>query len=131
MTTMRFAPLLFLVAGCAATGAGDTETREARELGRELAGRRAGAAERCVPAQTGRAMQIVDSQTVVYREGRAIWVSRLDAPCPGLRPNNILVVEASGSQYCRGDLVRGLERHGGTVGPACRLRDFTPYRAAP
>jgi hypothetical protein len=76
-------------------------------------------------------MQIVDSRTIVYRERGAVWVNRLDAPCPGLRPNNILVVEAGGSQYCRGDLVRGLERHGGTPGPACRLRDFTPYRAAP
>ena len=124
---MRILLLLMLAAGCAASGT-QSESRDQRALARELADRSAGEAERCIPARQNEALTIVDSRTLVLRSGGTVWVNRLDDDCPGLRPMNTLVVEAHGSQYCRGDRIRGLEPGSSIPGAICVLRDFTPYR---
>jgi hypothetical protein len=124
---MRLLPLLILLGGCAASGT-QSESREQRDLTEELAGRTAGRPERCIPANQGQALRIVDRRTLVYRQGSTIWVNRLDAPCSGLRPLSTLIVDVHGSQYCSGDRVRGLEPGSGIAGPSCPLRDFVPYR---
>lgn len=126
---MRLLPLTILLAGCAATTA-DTETREQRAHAAELAGRTAGEARACVPMRQGEALQIVDRRTLTYGYGRTVWVNRLDSDCGSLRPMNTLIVEAQGSQYCRGDRVRGLEPGTTIPGPVCILRDFVPYTRA-
>lgn len=123
---MRLLPLIALLGACAASGTHPGD-REQRALTEELAGRTAGEADRCIPIRQGTGLQIVDRRTIVYRDGRTIWVNRLDSDCPGLDPMNTLLVEAHGSQYCRGDRVRGLEPHGSIPGPLCVLRDFVPY----
>jgi hypothetical protein len=126
---MRLLPILILVTGCAtATATADGDTREQRELSAELQGRTAGKPQSCVPSQQGRSLQIVDRRTLVYRDRNAVYVNRLDADCPGLRPLNTLVIEAHGSETCRGDRVRGVEPGSSIPGPFCVLRDFVPYR---
>jgi hypothetical protein len=126
---MRLLPMLMLVAGCAATTA-DGDSRENRELAAELAELTPGTPQACVPTRPGRSMQIIDRRTIVYRDFNTVYVNRLDADCPGLRPHNTLVVEVHGSQYCRGDRVRAIEPGSTIPGPLCVLRDFTPYRRA-
>src|SRR5918996_834613 len=71
----------------------------------ELAGRIAGAPQRCVTFQTGEALQIAGPQTLTYRAGRTIWVNSVPQ-CSTLRHTDILVLEPVGTQYCRGDFVR-------------------------
>ena len=126
---MRLLPLLLVTAGCAATGT-DAPSRDQQALARELEGRNAGAAQACVPVRQAQSLQIVDRQTIAYRDFDTVWVNRLDAPCPGMRPMSTLVVEAHGSQYCRGDRVRAVETQSSIPGPYCVLRDFVPYRRA-
>jgi hypothetical protein len=46
-----------------------------------------------------------------------------------MEPLDTLAVERHGSQYCRGDQVRGLESGRSILGPICILGPFTPYRA--
>ena len=41
---------------------------------------------------------------------------------------SVLVTEPTGSQYCRGDIVRTFDRSSRIPGPACILGDFVPYR---
>lgn len=120
-------PLIAAAAGCAASGT-QSESRDQRALARELADRTAGEAKRCIPARQNEALTIVDARTIVLRSGPTVWVNRLDDDCPGLRPMNTLLVEAHGSQYCRGDRVRGIEPGSPIPGAVCVLRDFTPYR---
>lgn len=123
---MRPALLLLLAAaGCATASSSWHE-----ELDEELAGRVAGAAERCVSAGAGRSLTIAGPDAVVIRDVGTIWVSRLDRDCPGFGPLATLVVETHGSQYCDGDRVRALEPGLTIPGPYCRLRGFTPYRRA-
>jgi hypothetical protein len=125
---MRALILLIALSGCAATGADSAGSQDA--LGRELAGLAAGDPANCVSSSgTGGSLQVVDSQTLVYRSGRTTWVNRLASTCPGMRPLDTLIVEANGSQYCRGDRIRSVSPGQSIPGPVCVLGDFTPYRA--
>jgi hypothetical protein len=124
---MRLLPLLLILAACAAPRA-DGPTREQEELSRELAGREAGAAQNCISATQSSSLNIVDNSTLSYRQGDTIWVNRLAAPCPGMRPLDTLVVELHGSEYCRNDRIRPLQTGSRIPGPTCFLGDFVPYR---
>jgi hypothetical protein len=42
--------------------------------------------------------------------------------------NDILVTYPIGSQYCRGDITRTIDRISRMPGPGCVLGDFVPYR---
>jgi hypothetical protein len=130
-TAMRPSPLLLvplLLAGCAAPRA-EGPTRDQQWLSRELAGRVAGPPQTCVPAESNSAaLTIVDDRTLAYQRGRTLWVNNLEAPCPGLRPFETLIVEVHGSQYCRNDRFRSVEPGLTIPGPYCLLGDFTPYR---
>jgi hypothetical protein len=125
---MRLLPLLLILAGCAATGS-EGPSRDQEALSRELADRVAGESVSCIsPPSSSAALTIVDGRTLVYREGRTLWVNRLRDECPGLRPLDTLIVEVHGSQYCRHDRFRSLQSGSSIPGPTCRLGDFTPYR---
>ena len=95
---------------------------------RELAGRIAGPARSCVSAIQSQGLRSVDSQTVAYELGRTLWVNRLEQACPAISPHNGISVELHGSQYCRGDRIRGFEPGAIIPGPSCTLRDWVPYR---
>jgi hypothetical protein len=123
---MRHSLLLLIpLAGCAAASSpSDGEDR----LARELAGRVAGEPQRCISLMPHQGLTIEDRQTLVHRGGNVIWVNRLEHECPGFGPMNTLVIEAHGSQYCRGDRVRAIEPGSSIPGPVCPLADFVPYR---
>jgi hypothetical protein len=46
------------------------------------------------------------------------------------RTNDILVAEPLSSRYCRGDIIRSIDRHSRFPGPSCILGDFVPYTRA-
>src|SRR3990170_5109613 len=96
--------LAAIVAGCA-----PSSPVGAPALIAELAGRTAGAPQRCVPTQQTGSMRIAAPQVILYGSGRTIWVNRLASNCLGMTPPNSLVVEPFGAQYCRGDRVRSVE----------------------
>jgi hypothetical protein len=118
--------MLLAAAGCAA--AGSLEERERAALDRDLAGRVAGAPERCVPAIQGVGLTAVDRRTLVYDTPGALWVNRLNSDCPSLRPDSTILIETSGDRYCRLDRIRALDSGSSIPGPICTLGDFTPYR---
>jgi hypothetical protein len=126
-TLTMLAPLL--LAGCTAMDGADTTSREARALDRRLAERVAGEPQTCISQRQGVSLHAVDSRTIVYDDGRDIWVNRLEAACPGLRPGATLIVEPFGDRFCRNDRIRALEAGAAIPGPYCRLGSFTPYRA--
>ena len=126
--TSLFLTVALLLGGCA----GQTRSAASAEqegLVRELAGRTAGEAQSCIPVRDSESLTVVDSRTVVRRSGRTTWVNRLDGECPGLRPLVTVIAEIHGSQYCRGDRVRGLDPGTTIPGPHCPLGDWVPYRA--
>ena len=126
---MRFLPLLLLLAGCAAPDPGRIGREEAA-LDRELAGRTAGRPQSCLPVPLGPgSLQAANPRTLVYRQGGTVWVNRLRAPCPSLRPLSTIIIEVRTGQYCRNDRFRAAQPGDIIAGPTCFLGDFVPYRA--
>lgn len=114
-----------LVSGCSALP--DSSSAE-RELDKVIAGRVAGPPERCIEISRVNGPQIIDDQTIVYRQsGRRIWVNRLPDACPGLRTDALVVVQPTGSQLCSTDNFRTLIRYTSIPGAICRFGEFVPY----
>ena len=113
--------------GCATTQAQSDAAGE-DTLAAALAGRTAGAAQNCVSILGAQSLRVVDDRTLLMEDGRTYWVSRLENPCPGMRPYDSLIIEPTGNQYCRGDQIRSLDPTSHIVGPVCRLEVFIPYR---
>ena len=93
----------------------------------ELAGRVAGAPQRCVPTEQTQGLRPANRTTILYGSGRTIWVNHMQQNCSGFSQWDPLVIEPIGSQYCRGDLVRTFDPVSKVPGAACRLGDFIPY----
>jgi hypothetical protein len=124
---MKFQAIL-LVAGCLGACAAPQPTAERQAPPSELAGRSAAAPQQCVQLSQLESLRISenDRHTLVYGSGRTVWANHLGAQC-GFGPDDILVTEPFGSQYCRGDIVRSIDRNSRIPGPSCVLSDFVPY----
>ena len=126
MTMIRMIPALLLLAGCA------TVTQPASgpdpRLAAALEGRVAGRPQNCIRLDQATGNEIY-RDAILYRPSRrTFWLA--DAPgCGSSRGHNdfILVQNVFGSQLCRGDIVRMVERAGGFGAGACAIRGFTPY----
>lgn len=92
------------------------------------AGRVAGPVQTCISTNPSENLRVLDAQTLAYGNGRTVFINHLPGACPGLGELNTTIVDASsGSQYCRGDRVRGLEIGAIIPGPTCNLGDWVPY----
>jgi len=121
---LRTAMLIATLGGCVAPPPGSDP--QAPPV--ELAGRIAGAPERCISLMQIEALRVseTDRHTLVYGSGRTIWANHLGPSC-GFGSDDILVTEPTGSQLCGGDIVRSIDRNSHIPGPSCVLGDFTPY----
>lgn len=115
--------LFAIVAGCAPGGPEPIQGPSP-----ELAGRLAGAPQRCVSIEPSSGMRIADGDrhTLLTGYGRLIYSNSLGPHC-GFGSNDILVFQPLGTQYCRGDIVRSVDRSSGIPGPSCVLGDFVPH----
>ena len=122
---MRVFIIAFALAACAPANMARAPNDS---LARELAGRVAGQPQNCISTWPNQGLRVIDSRTVATDRGPTLWINRLAAGCPALSPYNTVIVEVRGSQYCRGDHVRGLEPGAIIPGPTCFLGDWVPYR---
>jgi hypothetical protein len=122
--------ILISAAALTAASCAQPETPNGTDaLARELQGRVAGAPQTCTGTMQGQNLRVIDSQTLALEQGRTLWVNRLRARCPGIAPLNTVIVQPNlGTQYCRGDHIRGLEPGAIIPGPTCFLGDWVPYR---
>ncbi|WP_129793687.1 hypothetical protein [Sphingosinicella sp. CPCC 101087] len=116
---------LLLMAGCAAADAEPQSSDNA--LSRMLAGRTAGTPENCVRIEPSQSLNAIGTGTIVYGSGRTIWHVRLRGSCPSIRRLDTLLVEPTGSQYCRGDHVRSIDPPSRIPGPVCVIESFVPH----
>jgi hypothetical protein len=114
---------LAILAGCAAPQPGAPQG-----VAEELAGRTAGAPQRCVQIVRDQGLRVseTDRHTLIYGGGSTVFANRLGPGC-GFARNDVLVLEPVGSSYCRGDIVRSFDAQSRIPGPSCILGDFTPY----
>jgi hypothetical protein len=93
-----------------------------------LAGRVPGQAEDCITLSSNQGPQIVDAQTILYRQsGKRVWRTGPIGACPSLRPLETLVVEVWGGQLCRNDRFRVITPGLSIPSGYCRFDRFTPY----
>jgi hypothetical protein len=116
---------LALLTGCATM----TETAQGPDpkLTAALEGKVAGKPQSCIQLDEARGSEIF-RDNILYRAGRnKYWLA--DAPGCGSSGNNdyILVQNVFGSQLCRGDIIRLVDRTSGFQGGACSITSFTPY----
>jgi hypothetical protein len=94
----------------------------------ELAGRTAGTPRTCVSINSISSLRIVDAHTLLYGSGSTLWVNHPATECRGATSMDVLVTHPTGSQYCRGDIVRSVDPVSRIPGASCVLGDFVPYR---
>lgn len=121
---LRLAPIATVLASCVAT----PPTAGIERPPIELAGRTAGAPQQCVPIEQSDSLRVSDNNrhTLLYGSGKTIWADRLASEC-SMSANDLLVTEPIGSHYCRGDIVRSIDRLSRIPGPSCVLGNFVPY----
>ncbi|HEX6661547.1 MAG TPA: hypothetical protein VF067_06745 [Sphingomicrobium sp.] len=95
----------------------------------ELVGRTAGPPQSCVNHDSSTSVHFTNRNALVFTSGPTVWLNT--TRCPALTDNDLPIFELSGSQYCRGDIVKTVDRYSGIPGPSCVLGDFIPYRRPP
>ena len=84
---------------------------------------------RCIPTYRADQMQVIDDYTILFRDGRTIYVQNPRGGCPGLGSGSRTLVTRSfgGSQLCDGDINRTVDLVSGFQGGACVFGPFVPY----
>lgn len=135
MRIVKIAALTLPLAGLAACGEMDntpvplTEKQTAL-LAKELDGKAAGKPVSCISDFNSTNLVRISDDILLYRvSGNLVYKNNLRYACPGLaRDDDIIVSEQFGSQKCRGDLLKLVDRTSGMQGPVCSLGEFVPYR---
>ena len=94
-----------------------------------LAGKVPGKAEKCLPTYRSNDMTIIDDETILFRDGRTVYVNHPLGGCNNLHQSGrALVTKNFGPQLCRGDLATVVDNSSGMSVGACSLGDFIPYK---
>lgn len=106
------------------------EAKADADLGKQLAGLREAGVDKCIPGEVR--STIIDNRRIVWREGSRgkAWVSTFEAACSGMREGDTLIIERTGSQLCRMDLVQPITPGTSIPGAKCALGDFTRFEPA-
>jgi hypothetical protein len=119
-----------LLASCSTTPAQMSRTPEAQqELDKALAGRVPGAPLNCIPNYRSTDMQVIDEWTILFKDGRTVYVQNPRGGCPGIDSfGNVLVTRLHGTtQLCSGDINHLFDPVSGIGGGACVFSQFVPY----
>ena len=118
-----------LLSGATAASAETVAEKGEAELARLLDGRTAGEPVSCITAHNSNRLRVIEHVGVVYDAGKTIYVSRATDP-KSLGPWDVPVIERFGSQLCKTDIMRTVDRSGGFLSGIVFLTDFVPYTKA-
>lgn len=119
-----------MVAACSTAASQETRSPKAqRELADALAGRTAQPPVRCVPSFRTTQMQVIDDFTILFRDGRTVYVQNPRGGCRGLGTGSYTLVTRNfgSAQNCDGDINQLVDLRTGMMGGACVFGPFTPY----
>lgn len=104
--------------------------KQAEMLAKALDGREAGKPTNCVSRNSSVSFTRISDDILLYKPfGNVVYQNTLPYTCRGLgRDDDIMVFDAFGSSYCKGDTVRLVDRTSGFQGPTCRLGAFVPFK---
>lgn len=119
-----------MVASCSTASAQpERSARSSAELAKALQGRTAGPPQRCIPNWRASNMQIIDDWTILFKDGKTVYVQNPRGGCPGIENGrNTLVTRLWGTaQLCDGDISQLADLSTGIGGGACVFGPFVPY----
>ncbi|WP_293881731.1 hypothetical protein [Sphingomonas sp.] len=124
---LRIVPtaLLLLLSACATTVAAREEAPDPK-LQQALAGKIVGKPKSCIALTDARSSTTYRGAILYRVNSRLSYVNDL-GKCPFLRDDNIQVLDVFGSQLCRGDIVRMVDRNSRFPSGSCVFSDFVPY----
>ena len=121
-----------LIGLCACATASEPTQRSAsaqRQYDNLMAGKVPGKAEKCLPTYRSSDMTVIDDDTILFRDGRTVYVNNPPGGCMNLHQSGrALVTRNFGPQLCRGDLAMVVDNTSGITVGSCSLGDFVPYR---
>lgn len=105
----------------------ETQARGERQLARALEGRVAGKPENCLPTGFTDGPQVIGDSLVYRQSGKRLWRTQVRDRCPFLREDQIVVSILYGTQACRNDRFRLIDRGSQIPSGDCTFGEFVPY----
>lgn len=115
-----------LVASTSALAAGKNDP--AAELAKLLEGRVAGPPVTCIDLHQAQGHRVIDHTAIVYDFGPTIYVNYPRSGASSLSSDDILLTKTFGTQLCKMDIVRMVDRTGGFPKSFVSLGPFIPYK---
>lgn len=118
-----------LATSSTAVGHGSERPAASAKLAKALAGRTAGPAVRCVPNFRNSDMKVIDDQTILFGQGKTVYLQKPAGGCPSMRLGGYSLVsrQFGSNRACQGDINEVVDvRSGVTVG-SCVFAPFVPY----
>ncbi len=104
--------------------------KQTEMLAKALGDREAGKPTNCVSRNSLVSFTRISDDILLYKPfGNVVYQNTLPYTCLGLgRDDDIMVFDAFGSSYCKGDIIRLVDRTSGFQGPTCQLGAFVPFK---
>ena len=119
-----------MLASCSTGQLQETRSPKAqKELAEALAGHTPGPPVRCIHSNQLNQMKVIDDWTILFKDGRTIYVQNPRGGCPGIGSHrNVLISRPMpSSQLCSGDIQQLFDPTSGIGGGACVFSEFVPY----
>jgi hypothetical protein len=100
----------------------------AAELAKVLEGRVAGPPVNCISLPQAQGHRVIDHTAIVYDFGPTIYVNYPRGGATSLSSDDILLTKTFGTQLCKMDIVRMVDRTGGFPKGFVSLGPFIPYK---
>jgi hypothetical protein len=94
-----------------------------------LAGRVAQAPISCLPTLKANNMEVIDENTIAFRDGTRVYINHPEGGCPQANQGHTALVTRQFAQTgpCRGDVVQVVDTLNRMTVGSCALGDFIPY----
>ena len=130
MSALLAAGASAMLLSCSSTPVAEAPSpRAQKDLAEALAGRTPGPPEHCIRNYRSNSMEVIDDNTILFRDGRTIYLQKPINSCFGIgNHSRTLVTRQFGTtDLCEGDINRLVDLSAGIQGGACVFGPFVPY----
>ena len=114
----------------AANASGETPAEKGEAKFAELTeGRVAGEPKSCINAFRSNNVDVIEYVGISYKDGDTLWIAKASNPS-SLGRNDVPIFDRFGSQICRQDVIRTVDRYSQFTTGTVFLEDFVPYEKA-
>lgn len=129
LKTLAISTAVAAMALAAPATAQDREERAERAFAELVEGRVAGEPRNCINTFQSTRLRVEEHVGLVYDQGDTLWVARARDP-ERLDNWDVPIIERFGSQLCRTDVTRTIDRGSGVFSGVLFLEDWVPYTRA-